>query len=182
MKFTKFFGYIDGALIMFIGLISLFNPTLTYTVVGYAVGVTMILDAIALFHVWFTLRNTEAVDFWTLLGAIVSCALGIFLVGNTAAQAVVNQMIIYLAAVWFMIRGIVAITFALKIRNVHVKLNTERIGTRWWLRLITGILLIVFGIVCCLNPDIMARYIGISISLGVISTGMDVISFYARLV
>ena len=46
--------------------------------------------------------------------------------------------------------------------------------------LMTGILLVVFGVLCCFKPLIVTTTVGIFIGLGVISAGANLLTFAAN--
>ena len=82
---------------------------------------------------------------------------------------VTDTVLVYAAAIWFMLMGIVQIVTSIKI--------TKKLDSGVWVfQLILGILSIIIGIVACFQPIIMAESIGIFIAIYFIDTGITMIS------
>ena len=175
--FAKVLYVILGILMMIAGFYCLFTPSDTYMAVfGYAVGLSMVIDSVGLFIYWFENRKTGYADGWTLTAAVLSAVLGFFVLNNTALQLAIDAFIAYYIAVWLVLRGILVIVHAWKIRKLHKNWDTKMLGRRWYLPLCIGILMCCFGILCCFMPSVMTTSLGIFIGLGIIATGADIIS------
>ena len=178
MKIRRLFIFIIGVLVIAAGFYCLFNPEMTYMTLGYVVGVTMFLDSFAQIGIWWQLRKIDKATIWMLLTGILSAVCGVIIITDSAAQQTVDMFIAYFAAFWILARGIFSIIIAFKFRKLHKDLNTQYLGSRWWLTLLTGILNIAFAILSMLNPTYIMTYIGLFIGLGIISTGLDIVSAY----
>ena len=176
MKAARVFSVILGVLMIVGGLFCSFTPGLTYLTLGWLVGFSMIFDAIGRFVGWWRARKVGEADGWMLVGAILSAVFGFFVVNNAALQLGVNVFIAYYAAIWLLIRGIIVICIAWKIRRLHKEWDTKMLGTHWYLPLIIGILTTLFGILSLMNPVIIAAGIGVFIGLGIISSGANMIT------
>ena len=175
-KITRVLYFIFGIYMIIGGFYCLFKPGLTYLSIGYVIGISMILDAIVSFMVWWETRKTAEADGWMLASSILSAVFGFFVLNNTVLQLGLDAFIIYYIAVWFVIRGIFLISRAAKVRRLHKTWDTKTIGTHWYLPLILGILLILFGILSMFKPLVLASTIGVFIGLGIISFGADMIT------
>ena len=158
------------------GIYCLFTPGLTYMAVGYVVGLCMVLDAIGLFVGWWQERKDGIADPLMLVSAILDAVFGILVLGSDALQLGVDVFIIYYIAVWLVIRGIVYIVRAAKIRRLHRNQTIQAAGTSWYLSLCLGILSILFGVLCMIKPLILASTLGIFIGLAIITTGASIIT------
>ncbi len=116
---------------------------------------------------------------WELAGAIASLVFGIILIGSTAMQLIVDMTIVYLAAIWLIVVGVIRIMVALRIHKVRKALDAEILGRRWWLILIAGILLIVCGVLSLFNPTGLIVAIGINFGLNIIIAGANMIAVAA---
>ena len=175
-KFSKFLTLILGIFIVICGFYCLFTPDDTYLMLGYVVGISMVLDAIGGFIIWGAAKKAGIADGWMLIGAILSAVFGFFILNDEALQLSIDAFIAYYIAIWLVVRGIFVITRAWSIRRVHKNWNTMILGTRWYLPLCIGILMCLFGVLCCYKPLVMASTIGIFIGLGVISIGANLIA------
>ena len=173
---AKVLSIILGILMIISGLYCLFTPGLTYLMVGYIVGLSMVFDAIGRFVYWCQAKKEGQADGWMLIGAILSAVFGFFVLNSAALQLGVDAFIAYYIAIWLVCYGIIVIIRAWKIRRVHKNWDTKMLGKHWYTPLCLGILLCVFGILSLLNPTIIASAIGIYIGLGIISAGANMIT------
>ena len=174
---SKVLMVIAGIFLIVTGLYCLFTPGLTYLMVGYAIGLSIVIDAFARFVFWWQAKKEGMADGWMLTSAILSSVLGFFILNDAILQLGIDVFIVYYIASWLIIQGIIMIIRACKLRNAHKEWDTQVLGTRWYLPLILGILIIAFGILSIFNPVIIAAAIGIFIGLGIISCGASLITF-----
>lgn len=173
---TKVLSTIFGILMVIVGLYCMFTPVDTYMVIGWAVGISMLADAIGRFAIWWAARKLHISDSWMLFAAIFSLVCGVLVLSYPALQNDINLFIAYYIAAWLVAQGIVTIVRAWKVRELHVSLNTQMVGTHWYVPFIIGILLIVLGVLSCMNPNIIAASIGLFIGLGIAISGANIIA------
>ena len=178
MKFIRnLLGIILGIATIVLGFYCIFNPAIPFSTLGYMVGVSMLFDGFAEIYIYFQMKQLDMEEsVWTLISGILSLVCGFIIIGNAATQVAINIFIAYFAASWIVLRGIISIIIAFKVRSLHKEYNTVFLGSKWWHRLMLGILNIVFGCICFYNPAVMAAYIGIYMGFGIISTGFDMIA------
>ena len=176
-KVTKVLTIILWIFIVIGGISCIFSPGETFLMIGYVVGFSMILDAVAGFVNWWREKKEGNADGWMLTSAILSAVFGFFVVNSAILQLSLDLFIIYYIAAWMICRGIVVIVRANKLRMLHKNWNTKMVGTHWYLPLIIGILLILFGILSMINPQALASTLGIFIGFGVVSAGANLITF-----
>lgn len=179
MKASRVITIILGIAMICMGVYCLFTPAMTYLSVGYIVGFNMVLDAIGGIVTWSDRRDKGAADGWTLTGAIISLIFGVILLGSTAMQLVVDMMIVYIAAAWLVVLGVMRIVRGVKLHKVHKEFDTNLLGKRWWLILLMGILLAVCGILSFLNPAGLMIAIGINFGINIIVAGASLIAVAA---
>ena len=173
---VKILAVIFGILMIITGLYCIFNPDMATLSLGYAVGLSMVFDAIGNFAEWWQARKYNAADGWMLVGAILSAVFGFFVLNSAALQLSLDAFIVYYVAIWLVARGIISIVRAWKICRLHKNWNTKMLGTHWYLPLIIGILTAVFGILCLFKPLVMASVIGVFIGFGVLTAGANMIT------
>ncbi len=174
--FTKILAVIFGIFMIVGGVYCLFTPIGTYLVIGYVVGISMLIDAIGRFVFWLNENRAGQSDGWTLTSSILSAVFGILILSSAALQLGIDAFLIYYIAFWLIVQGIIYIVRANKIRRLHKNWDTKMLGTHWYLPLIIGILICVFGVLCLFMPLILASVIGVFIGLGIISAGASLIS------
>ena len=161
------------------GVYCLFTTAMTYMTLGYVVGINMILDAVGGIVLWHERKKLGDADGWALAGAIASLVFGIILTASTAMQWIVDMAVVYLAAIWLVMIGIIRIIFSLRLHKVRKALDAEIFGRRWWLILIAGILLVVCGVLSLFNPSGWIVAIGIHFGLNIIIAGVNLIAIAA---
>ena len=179
MRASRILTLLFGIAMIACGIYCLFTPVMTYMTLGYIVGVNMVIDALGGILTWSDRKKAGRADGWTLAGAIASLIFGIGLITSTALQLVVDMTIVYIAAAWLVILGIIRIIHACKLHKVRKALDAEILGRRWWLILLIGILMVAGGIFSFVNPTGLIVAIGINFGLNIIVAGANLIAVAA---
>ena len=179
MKASRIITFILGIFMIITGVYCLFTPALTYMTLGYIVGINMIVDAIGSIILCHERKKAGDTDGWALAGAVASLVFGIILTCSTAFQWIVDMAIVYLAAIWLIVIGILRVIHALRVHKLRKALDAEILGRRWWLVLIVGILMIVCGVFSLFNPSGLIIAIGINFGLNIIIAGANLIAVAA---
>ena len=106
----------------------------------------------------------------------MSLIFGIIVVINGRMQFAVDMAIVYLVCAWVIVAGVFRISLALKIKRVNDKLPNVFKNSRWIWLMIAGILMIVFSVICIMQPGIMSVLLGTFISLTIIFNGATLIT------
>ena len=173
---AKILCVILGIMMICSGIYCIMTPAMSYLMVGLMVGMTMMFDAGGRFVAWWDIKQNGESDFWLFLSAVLSMVLGIILLCDSQLMLGVDVFIFVFIAVWLLCDGIHILYKSLQLHKLHKNWNTNYLGSRWYIPFILGILLVVFGVLCLLNPNVMASAIGIIIGLAIISSGCSVIS------
>ena len=171
---SKVLLIILGVMMISGGFYCLFAPGLTYLMVGFIVGLSMVLDALGLFIIWWHTRKEGQSNGWLLAGAILSAVFGFFVLNSAALQLGIDIFITYYIDAWLLCHGILVAIQSFNIRKLQKE--GEPTGRRWYILLLIGILMCVFGVLSILNPLIIASAIGIFIGLGIVITGANLIT------
>ncbi|MBQ9347395.1 MAG: DUF308 domain-containing protein, partial [Oscillibacter sp.] len=90
-----------------------------------------------------------------------------------------DMFIITMAAIWIIAIGVIRIIHAFRIRQFRAAVQSEFsetiVGKDWWIGLILGILLALFGVLSLFNPVVLMLTIGIDIGIAVIIAGVNMI-------
>ena len=180
-RMRKILSVLFGIMIIVDGVICLALPSLTFLTLGYMIGVGMLLDGIGRIVNWYQMERGTEQSGWVLASAIISLTLGIILMGSDAMQLTMDAFIVYMAIAWLIALGILRITNALRIRKMRNNIRDFQpdmpFGRNWWIALIFGILLIVFGIIGMFAPATIIETIGILIGIAIIISGANLIHF-----
>ena len=172
----KILTIILGICMLIGGFYCMFSAAYTYMAIGYVIALMMIFDAVGIFALWGEEKRNGQSDGWMLAGAIMSLVFGILVFSSPHMVAAVDVFLVYFLAIWLVICGIISIVRACKLHKTHKDLDTQLVGVRWYLILILGILQILLGVLCLLNPIIMASIIGVFMGLGIVCTGAGLIA------
>lgn len=100
------------------------------------------------------------------------------------AQLAVDLFIAYMTASWLIALGIVRIIRSIRVREIRKQVmedydrNTEY-GKSWWIYLLFGVLIAVYGVVCAIYPIVSLAAIGTYIGIGIIFAGANLIMLSA---
>ncbi len=177
----KVLAVVLGVIMIAGGIYCLALPEITYFVLGYVLGILMIVEGIERLIIWFRRDRGTDQSGWTMVSAIFSLIMGAVLVGSDLLQLIVADFILYMAIAWVICLGIIRIVHAFRIRQLHKAVvaahgDTE-VGRDWWIALILGILLLIWGIIGFFTPGIAAITLGIMIGIMLIISGINMIHF-----
>lgn len=154
---------IIGVLMLIAGFTSLFTPLAAMLSAGYIVGIMLLVYGIAALIRAISEKSNPLV--WIL--SILSIIAGIFAVVHPGGTLVLDAIIVYMLAAFFLIQGILHIVISIKFRK----------SNRYWVaELIAGILGVLLGIFSFLNPLFAAVTVGVLISFTFIECGISLIT------
>ncbi len=167
----KVIGFILGCLLVVGGVYCIASPVVTFSILGWLFGLVMVVDGITGIFAYVGSRSMGMPSTWTLVAGIISLVLGSIVLGSIALQFALDQFFAYVVAFWLIFAGCSRSADAFRMRKLHN--NGSDIGKNWGLTLATGILILIFGILCLVEPLIAAISIGIVMGLGVVSAGIS---------
>ena len=171
----KIFTIVMGALLVVGGMYCMFAPIATYSALSWLIGLAMLVEGIGSVITWNERRRIGIADGWTLVGAIVSIVLGIFLLVSYVARFAVDMFIAYLIAIWLVFGGISRIIAALNLRNYQYQLGVGAAPGNWVALLVLGIALVVLGILCIFNPVSIMISVGFLLGLSIVFSGVGLV-------
>ena len=171
-----------GIVLVLGGLFCLFNPSATFFITGYVIGAFILCDAIANIIAWFDSKKYINISGWYLFEAIISLLFGITVMLNVTMQFAVDMAIVYIICIWIIIAAIFRISLAIKIKKINNILPSVFKNKKWISLLLIGILMIVFAVICMIQPAIMSILLGTLISLVIIFNGISLITLSSYIV
>ena len=170
----KAIGIVLGILMCIGGIYCLFAPVVTYSTVSIIMAITMIESAIGYFFIWNLGRKAGKANAWMLVQAIISLVAGILLLANDGLKIIMDTMILGMVSGYMIIVGVISIINAFKVKKVAE-------GKGWIALLITGILIVISGILSLINPIALAISLGIIMAMNIITTGINLITISSTL-
>ncbi len=177
----KVLAIILGVLMIAGGIYCLALPEVTFLLLGYIVGIVMILDGVERLILWFKRDRGTDQGPWSLISGIFSLIMGIILIGNDLLQLFMDSFIVYMTIGWLIVLGFARIAHAFQTRRLHAaakSVNSQTVvGKDWWVALILGILLVISGVVGFFVPAVVGTALGIMIGVALIVAGVNMIHF-----
>ena len=179
MMTRKVISVILGVLMISAGVYCFFTPVETSTVIPFVLGIVMIGDGIERIATWFDIRDIVRQSAWVLVSAVVSLIFGLMLVLSPVLQMSVGVFVILLTGWWILALGVIRIVHAFHLLKLKRESDGfgfgEKLGSNWWIALILGALLTIFGIIVILNPMLGLGVIGVLVGCSVITAGINLI-------
>ena len=176
MNWKKFCVILLGVILVAGGIYCLLTPVTTFLTTGHVVGVIIFCDALASIVAWIDAKKYVNISAWYLVAAIISVIFGITVMVNGVMQFAVDMAIVYLVCAWIIVIAISRIVLAMRIKKFNDLLPDAYKNSRWIWLLVAGILMIVFAVICMVQPGIMSVILGVLISWTIIFNGFILIT------
>ena len=155
---------ICGVLLMMGGIACLFNPGATFFATGYFIAILLLIYGIVGI-VNVVRKRAPAIGLITYILAVI---VGIFAIFRPENALVMDTILAYLVAAWFVIQGIV---------SIYMSIKAKPYKSGWVCGLILGILAILIGLYSFFHPMLGALTIGILVGIYLIDAGLSMIVF-----
>lgn len=165
-----------GVLMVASGVYCIAVPGLTFLALGWVIGFNMILDAVGNICTWGGRRELGLADGWTLAGAIASLCFGIILIVSETMQLAVELFVAYTAALWLLLIGLFRIVRSSHLHRIHKEFDTRVMARNWWVVMLTGILMVIVGVMSFMNPAIAAVAIGTMVGVSIFFAGVNLLA------
>ena len=156
---------IMGVLMILGGIAMLDTPLLNYIGAGYSIILFFFISGIFGIIRGFVEKKYNKQFFFSILSLILGLA-GFIVPG---AAAMNNSVLLYLAAAWFLIHGVLSIASAV------LKGEEEQKGIGRALSIVFGVLELVMGIYSIAHPTVLAVGLGLLIAFYYIEAGVNMI-------
>ena len=156
---------IVGVLLIIAGISLLATPLITFLGTGYFV--IILFFVIGVFGVIRAIADKRyGIEF---VFALLSLILGIVGFVVPGAALMNNFVMLYLAAGWFFVRGILSIVGAIQSRSAGAESGVVALG------IILGVLELIVGVYSIIHPTVLAVAIGLLIGIYFIEAGINMI-------
>ena len=179
MTVRKTLFVILGILMILAGITCFFTPIETSSVIPFIFGLAMVIDGIGRIIAWFSIREYAPQSGWVFASSVISLIFGLMLTTSPMLQMSVGVFVVLLTGWWILALGIIRIVHAFHLLKIKRESDGfgfgEMLGSNWWIALILGALLTLFGVIVILNPMLGLGVIGVLIGCGVITAGVNLI-------
>ena len=179
MTARKTLFVILGILMILAGITCFFTPIETSSVIPFIFGLAMVIDGIGRIIAWFSIREYAPQSGWVLASSIISLVFGLMLTTSPMLQVSVGVFVVLMTGWWILALGVIRIVHAFHLLKLKKESDgfgfSEMLGSNWWIALILGALLTIFGVIVILNPMLGLGVIGVLIGFGVITAGVNLI-------
>ena len=161
------------------GITCFFTPVETSSVIPFIFGLAMVIDGIGRIIAWFSIREYAPQSGWVLASSIISLVFGLMLTTSPMLQVSVGVFVVLMTGWWILALGVIRIVHAFHLLKLKRESDGfgfgEMLGSNWWIALILGALLTIFGIIVILNPMLGLGVIGVLVGCSVITAGINLI-------
>jgi uncharacterized membrane protein HdeD (DUF308 family) len=179
MTARKTLFVILGILMILAGITCFFTPVETSSVIPFIFGLAMVIDGIGRIIAWFSIREYAPRSGWVLASSIISLVFGLILTTSPMLQMSVGVFVVLMTGWWILALGVIRIVHAFHLLKLKRESDGfgfgEKLGSNWWIALILGALLTIFGIIVILNPMLGLGVIGVLVGCSVITAGINLI-------
>lgn len=165
-KSMKVLNIIAGVLLIVAGIYCLCNQDIAAMTAGVMVGIFMLLSGVIEIVVFATTSGLLFGSGWLLLDGVLTVILSLFLLFN---QWFTMMSLPFLFTLWLLFSGISRFVSALDLRAFGVR------GWGWILTI--GIILMVAGFICMMDPWVSVAAIGLTVGLAFLLEGISSIVY-----
>ena len=162
----KFLNVIAGVLLIAWGIYCLCNQDIAVMAAGLILGVFMLLSGVIEIVVFASTNGVLFGSGWLLLDGVLTVILSLFLLFN---QWFTMLSLPFLFTLWLLFSGISRFVSAFDLRALGVR------GWGWILAI--GIILMIAGFVCMMDPWVSVAAIGVTVGLTFLLEGISAILY-----
>ena len=149
-------------LLIISGIYCFAHPVLTFSSLGWIVGVIVILSGFTNFGNWWNKRKSEISNIFDMLSALLTVMIGVLVLLNLGARLFTDVALVALFGLWIIVSGLLRI-----IASVKIKFSWWGFGVFW------GVLLVIIGLYALLHPVVSLISLGWCIAFIFISQGIN---------
>ena len=165
-KSMRVLNIISGVLLIVAGIYCLCNQDVAAMTAGVMVGVFMLVSGVIEIIVFASTSGLLFGSGWLLLDGVLTVILSLFLLFN---QWFTMMSLPFLFTLWLLFSGISRFVSAFDLRAMGVR------GWGWVLAV--GILLMVAGFICMMDPWVSVAAIGLTVGLAFLLEGVSSIVY-----
>ena len=165
-KPMKILNIISGVLLIAVGIYCLCNQDIAAMTAGLMVGIFMLVSGMIEIIVFAATSGVMFGSGWLLLDGVLTVILSLFLLFN---QWFTMMSLPFLFTLWLLFSGISRFVSAFDLRAFGVR------GWGWILTI--GIILMVAGFICMMDPWVSVAAIGLTVGLVFLLEGVSAIVY-----
>lgn len=159
-----------GILLIASGIFCIMAPVETFMSAAYFLAILLFIYGI-FGIIRFFRKRALVIEFVMSVIAVVIGFIYVFRPGNTPAVGTpigIDRFVLFVIAAWFLIKGCV---------TVGVSVRTRDVNRQWFWGVIAGVLSIIVGVYCFIQPVFAAAATGTLIGICFVQCGIDLIAF-----
>ena len=161
-KSMKVLNIIAGVLLIVLGVYCLCNQDIAAMTAGLMIGVLMLISGVMEIVVFATTSGLMFGSGWLLLDGVLTVILSLFLLFN---QWFTMMSLPFLFTLWLLFSGVSRFVSAFDLRALGVH--------EWGWILAVGIILILAGLICMMDPWVSVAAIGVTVGLVFLLEGIS---------
>ena len=152
-----------GVMMIITGVSLMCTPVATFLSAGYYLSIMMLVYGIV--GIVKAFKNES--NIFETVASVLAVICGIVALIRPGEILVLDSIILYMVAFWFLMRGVFSIVLAIQARNI---------SSSWIFMLIIGILSVILGFYSFAHPAVTAITTGLLIGLYFVESGVDMIA------
>lgn len=152
--------YVSGAILVIAGIFAVFNPFAAVVSAAVLMGAGLLLAGINEAIAYFSIKSSER-PVWMLVMCGINLAMGVFFLLHVG-MAIFT--VTALAGIWVLLSGGIRTYLSFKMRSAAID--------SWWIMLVSGILMILLGIVLLANPFAAVITVAAFMAISLIGVGV----------
>ena len=140
-------------------------------------GVMLLIYGVADLVKWRSGLKNGTASIWTLLGSLISFALGIcILIGNVSTAQFTTTVMVVFFSLWLMVSGVFEILGAIMYRKAMTSADLGVMAPGSKTSIVSGIIMIGVGLLALIIPLVAVFTMHIWVSVGLILAGVRLIT------
>lgn len=163
-RFSKPIMITAGVLSILLGIISIFNPVSTLSVLATYIGIVFFITGV-MYIIGYARDYYEGKPGWILMQGLIDILFGVLLMFNSTFFAF---SVAYLIAIWAFVIGVLRITSALELKKANFM--------NWGALFTLGAVSVIFSVLVFMNPVIGAGIVAFALGIMLITMGIGTIA------
>ena len=170
--------FILSLVMIIVGIICISLPMMSFMTIGWIIGIVILF--VGIFQILRYATGRQDKSKFDLICGILGIVVSGLLLFNEKSQFIASMTIIYILAIWLLLKGICEIIDGIKLKKLNDVVPDDLKTPYWLIIVVIGIVTILIGIVCMIKPVVTAMSVGTLIGIAIVISGCEnmAISFY----
>ncbi|MDR1019744.1 MAG: DUF308 domain-containing protein [Synergistaceae bacterium] len=160
-KTARWTFYTAGAILVFVGMLSLLNPIVTLASIGVSIGLGLLLAGANYLVPYFSMRQNPLRPKWFLPLGVADLAFGVLFITHIALAVITLSTLL---GAWMLLSGALKLYSSFLIRSAGVP--------KWWMMAASAVLMLILSFVLLSNPALEGLFLAVLTGVSLVSAGV----------